>query len=97
MIAIDNKLEFESFKKLAKDEFGLEFSSQNEHLLVSAINTRIKTTGVSSSLLYFQHLKDNSKELAELVCLLTNNETYFFREASHFKFMWLFLEGVIKN
>jgi len=80
-----------TFKKLAKVEFGLEFNTLNEHLLFNAIDSRIKQTGATGRESYLLQLTDNRVELSELICLLTNNETYFFREASQIKFLTDFL------
>jgi len=83
--------ELEVFKELAKVEFGLNFYNKNEHLLLKAINTRIKVHGLESQRHYYRKLQGNHDELKELVSLLTNNETYFYREPKQLEFLCEFL------
>jgi len=94
--------ELELFNQLCKTEFGLDFKGNNEVVLVKALNTRLKTKGIVSYELYYQQLikeqqmpitqtlgkqNVNKQELQELVCLLTINETYFYREPIHLEFL----------
>jgi len=74
------------FKALIRTEFGLDFYSQNEYLLINALNTRLKLRQENTQT-YYQCLQHNADELAQLVSLLTINETYFYREKEHLQLL----------
>jgi len=74
------------FKALVRAKFGLDFYSQNEYLLINALNTRLKLRQENTQA-YYQCLQHNVGELAQLVSLLTINETYFYREQEHLQLL----------
>ncbi len=83
----DPQLELSVFKKLVKTKFGLDFYGKNESALIKAINTRIKANGLKGRHDYYHKLVENKDELQELICLLTINETYFYRESVQIEFL----------
>jgi len=85
------------FKELAKQEFGLDFYNKNEQQLLKAIDKRSKLHGYGLYQDYYEFLNDNREELLELVCLLTNNETYFYREPKQLAFLCEFLVPKIQT
>ncbi|MCK5682421.1 hypothetical protein KAI46_16590 [bacterium] len=88
MSGVDHKLELDLFKKLIKERFGIDFFGKNEVSLTKAINFRIKAHALADNpSAYYHKLVADKYELQELICLLTINETYFYREAVHLKFL----------
>lgn len=81
------ELELELFHKLTKVEFGLDFQGKNEAMLIKAIQIRMQANSLHNQYDYYHQLSKDKNELQELVCLLTINETYFYREADHLKFL----------
>lgn len=68
------------FMALIKRRCGLSFEDNRRGLLDSALRQRVAATGSRSDTDYFVRLMADEAEFAELVSLLTINETYFFRE-----------------
>ena len=57
-------------------------------ILASRLTPRFKALQCGNPLEYYYHLKshpERDRELGQLAMTLTNNETYFFREAHHFE------------
>lgn len=79
------------FKQLVKEELGLDFFLKNELVLVKAIVKRLKANQMEEHLQdcqrYLQRLRNRSEELQALASLLTNNETYFYREPKQLEFL----------
>jgi len=69
-----------AFKALIKQRCGLTFEGVSEAPLVSSLQKRITETGAKNASTYYTTLLDDEHEFHELVCLLTINETYFYRE-----------------
>jgi chemotaxis protein methyltransferase CheR len=72
---------------LVTREFGLVFQDARRSHLQSRLRERLRTLGLKSFAAYHHHLAhhpESAVELRELAQILTNNETYFFREAHHF-------------
>jgi len=74
--------------ELMTDELGLWFPEHKREILESRLAARIGTLGLRTFLDYYvllQHDAGNGrKEIAQLADLVTNNETYFFRETYQF-------------
>ena len=73
-------LHLASFKELIKQRCGLIFEGVGEAPLVTGLQKRITATGAKNVSAYYATLLGNEHEFHELVCLLTINETYFYRE-----------------
>jgi chemotaxis protein methyltransferase CheR len=69
-----------SFKELIKQRCGLIFEGVGEKPLVDGLRKRIADTGSKNASAYYTKLHGDDREFYELVCLLTINETYFYRE-----------------
>jgi len=68
-------------------EFGLLFHDSRRPHLASRLTPRLRALGLASFGAYHRYLAHHPQrqaELRELVPILTNNETYFFRESHHF-------------
>jgi chemotaxis protein methyltransferase CheR len=72
---------------LIQTQFGLTFDGGRRDILDSRLRSRLRELGLGSLREYYLHLRhhpDRDAELTRLVCLITNNETYFFRETHQF-------------
>lgn len=82
---LDN--EFHSFKKLIFKEAGIDLSDKKKLLVQSRLLKKIMHYKLSSYSEYLKLVQINAVERSEMVNLLTTNETYFFREIQHYKFL----------
>jgi chemotaxis protein methyltransferase CheR len=73
-------MDLSPFKKLIKQRCGLTFEGVGEKPLVDGLHQRIAATGAENASAYCAKLRGDDHEFHELVCLLTINETYFYRE-----------------
>ncbi|MHB0971311.1 MAG: CheR family methyltransferase [Thermoanaerobaculia bacterium] len=65
--------------------FGITFPEHKREILENKLRPRIHTLHLKSFFDYYTHLQyDRNGELHELAQLVTNNETYFFRETGQF-------------
>lgn len=72
---------------LIEDRFGLMFDGGRKDILDSRLHTRMRELGLKSLREYYLHIRfhpDREAELSRLASLITNNETYFFRETNQF-------------
>lgn len=74
-------------KDLVRKHCGLSFEDGREPLLAEGIKTRLSKRGLSSPDEYLEVLSRDADEVGKLVSLITVNETYFFREAVHFRIL----------
>jgi chemotaxis protein methyltransferase CheR len=72
---------------LIQTQFGLLFDGGRRDILDSRLRARMRELRLGSLREYYLHLRfhpDREAELTRLACLITNNETYFFRETHQF-------------
>lgn len=72
---------------LIQTRYGLLFDGSRRDILDSRLRSRMRELGLESLREYYLHLRshpDREAELTRLACLITNNETYFFRETHQF-------------
>ncbi|MEO8636572.1 MAG: protein-glutamate O-methyltransferase CheR [Gemmatimonadales bacterium] len=72
---------------LLEERFGLNFVGARQELLESRLRVRLEALHLDSLRAYYHFLRahpEREAEFTELSRRLTNNETYFFREAAHF-------------
>jgi chemotaxis protein methyltransferase CheR len=72
---------------LIQSRLGLLFDGTRRDILDSRLRTRVRELGLESLRDYYQHLRfhpTGEAELSRLASLITNNETYFFRETNQF-------------
>jgi chemotaxis protein methyltransferase CheR len=80
-------LEYELFRRLIRDEFGLDYPPHKRDLLRARLDRCLRANGLRRYAEYYRLLSyaDRAAEpwraFAETI---TNNETYFFREKQHF-------------
>ncbi|MFL5403841.1 MAG: CheR family methyltransferase [Gemmatimonadales bacterium] len=72
---------------LIQTRFGLSFAGVRREILESRLRPRLRALRLESLREYYLYLRfhpDREAELTLLACLITNNETYFFRETGQF-------------
>jgi len=75
------------FQTLIREKSGMHLEGSRLDALRSGLYTRMEPMGITSPSQYYAFLRFDSegqKELEELLSYITVNETYFFRNASHF-------------
>lgn len=75
--------EFRKLRDLIRDKFGIFYDDSKQFLLQSRLQTRLIKRSVANFAEYIRFLTfspDRETEFAELASVLSNNETYFFRE-----------------
>jgi chemotaxis protein methyltransferase CheR len=82
-------IEFERFRQLAYDAFGLDLRAGKHTLLSARLGKKIRDLKLSSFEEYYRYVLADStgRELAALADVLTTNHTSFFREPAHFDFL----------
>ena len=79
--------EFTTVQKLIFREVGIDLQSSKKLLVQSRLLKRLLFYKFDSYLDYIRLVQINSTERIEMINLITTNETYFFREISHFEFL----------
>jgi len=81
--------EFAKFQRLIFDIAGISMCPAKKMMVASRLQRRLAHYGLSRFGDYYRLVTGESQpdEMQTLVDLLTTNETYFFREPAHFKFL----------
>ncbi len=79
--------EFRTFQKIIFKEAGIDLSNKTKLLVQSRLAKRLYQYKFETYTEYLRLIQINALEKSEMINLLTTNETYFFREIEHFKFM----------
>ncbi|BDE06019.1 hypothetical protein WPS_12950 [Vulcanimicrobium alpinum] len=80
--------EFVTLRDLVRARFGIWYDDQKRFLPLSRLSTRVVKRGFDTYGAYVRFLRDAPKresEWNELASILSNNETYFFRERAQLK------------
>jgi chemotaxis protein methyltransferase CheR len=80
--------EFVTLRDLIRDRFGIWYDDQKRFLLLSRLSTRLAKRGIETYGAYVQFLRYDPRredEWTDLASVLSNNETYFFRERAQLK------------
>lgn len=83
MLASISDAEFRQLRDLIRDRFGIYFDDTKQFLLQSRLQTRLVKRSVADFGAYYRFLTSDPQrqgEWDELASVLSNNETYFFRE-----------------
>jgi chemotaxis protein methyltransferase CheR len=75
--------EFAALRDLIRERFGIQYDDSKRFLLQSRLQTRLVKCRVETFADYHRYLltsPDREREWDELASVLSNNETYFFRE-----------------
>jgi chemotaxis protein methyltransferase CheR len=81
--------EFEQFRRLAYDQFGLDLRPGKEQLVSARLSKKMRELNLRSYRDYYRHVTNDTtgEALAAMIDVLTTNHTSFFREAAHFEFL----------
>jgi chemotaxis protein methyltransferase CheR len=80
--------EYHLFNELLSDSYGLNFPESKKGILESRLKPRLEALQLSQYMDYYYLLQFNAngaKEIENLANLVTNNESYFFRELHQFE------------
>ena len=80
--------EFVRLRDLVRDRFGIWYDDQKRFLLLSRLSTRLAKRGIETYGEYVHFLAYDPRreeEWTDLASVLSNNETYFFRERAQLK------------
>lgn len=80
--------DFHLLRDIVRERFGLYYDDQKQFLLLSRLQTRLVKRSMSSYADYVKFLRfgaEREEEFRELASVLSNNETYFFRERAQLK------------
>ncbi|HUR93113.1 MAG TPA: protein-glutamate O-methyltransferase CheR [Gemmatimonadales bacterium] len=86
MTGVD-QAELKLLTDLIQERFGLTFNGIRLEILESRLRPRLRELHLSGVRDYYQYLRfhpDRESEFARLPAMVTNNETYFFRETHQF-------------
>ncbi len=79
---------FRLIRDFVRDHCGIYFVDESRYLLERRLSRRIRTQNLSDFREYYRYLlyhKDREAELASIIDVITNNETYFFREQNQLR------------
>jgi chemotaxis protein methyltransferase CheR len=82
-----DRAELKLLTDLIEERFGLAFQGIRLEILESKLRPRLRELHLATVRDYYQYLRfhpDRESELARLPAMVTNNETYFFRETQQF-------------
>ena len=82
-----DQAELKLLTDLIQARFGLTFNGIRMEILASRLRPRLRELHLSTLRDYYQYLRfhpERESELARLPAMVTNNETYFFRETHQF-------------
>jgi len=80
--------DFRAIRDLIRARFGIYYDDAKQFLLLSRLQTRLVKRGLDGYRSYVQFLQSNPQreaEWLELASVLSNNETYFFRERAQLR------------
>lgn len=79
--------EFELFQKFVFKHIGISLADSKKFLVKNRLLKRLLAYKLDSYSDYYRFIQVNKAEQTEMLNLITTNETYFFRELSHFNFL----------
>ncbi|TAM73843.1 protein-glutamate O-methyltransferase CheR [bacterium] len=93
--------EFRALRDMIREEFGIFYDDGKQFLLQSRLAVRLAKAGLESFEAYCGLLRNprtRESEIRELTSVLTNNETYFFRERAQLRaLVGSVLEEILKE
>lgn len=90
-------VEFASLRDLIRERFGIYYDDQKRFLLLSRLQTRLAKRGFETYGAYVAYLRSDlrrEEEWTDLASVLSNNETYFFRERAQLKAL---ADGIVEE
>ena len=80
--------DFRLLRDIVRERFGIFYDDAKQFLLLSRLQTRLVKRSFTSYAEYVKFLRfgaDRETEFTDLASVLSNNETYFFRERAQLK------------
>jgi chemotaxis protein methyltransferase CheR len=80
--------DFHNLRDLIRERFGIYYDDQKQFLLLSRLQTRLVKRSMQTYGDYVRFLRfgaDRESEFSDLASVLSNNETYFFRERAQLR------------
>jgi chemotaxis protein methyltransferase CheR len=81
--------EFDQFRSLARQEFGLDLPEGKQQLVAARLGKKMRELNLSTFGDYYTHVTEDrtGQALIAMIDVLTTNHTSFFREPAHFNFV----------
>jgi chemotaxis protein methyltransferase CheR len=82
--------DYHKLRDMIRERFGIFYDDQKQFLLMSRLQTRIVKRGMQNYHDYVRFLEaglDRESEFTDLASVLSNNETYFFRERAQLRLL----------
>jgi len=79
--------EFALFQKLVRELTGINLTPAKKTMVQNRLAKRLRHYAVRRYLDYYDIVTGNERECQVMVDLITTNETHFFREPDHFRFL----------
>jgi chemotaxis protein methyltransferase CheR len=81
--------EFEQFRKLAYDKFGLNLTAAKHELVATRLGKKLRELKLPNYRAYFDLVvaDKTGESLIAMIDALSTNHTYFLREAAHFQYL----------
>jgi len=79
--------EFELFQKMVFKEIGISLGNTKKFLVKNRLYKQLVSFNLNSYSDYYRLVQINKLEKTNMLNIITTNETYFFRESSHFDFL----------
>lgn len=83
-----SEADFHLLRDIVRERFGIYYDDQKQFLLLSRLQTRLVKRSLTSYAEYVKFLRfgaEREAEFRDLASVLSNNETYFFRERAQVK------------
>ncbi|MCX7905420.1 MAG: hypothetical protein N2446_01805 [Elusimicrobiales bacterium] len=84
---IIREFEFKKIKEILYFISGIYLNDSKKDLVKTRLSKRILELGFSNFIDYIKFIEKDTKELYNMIDILTTNKTDFFREIKHFEFM----------
>lgn len=79
--------EFELFQKIVFKEIGISLGNSKKYLVKNRLYKQLLAFELNSYSDYYRLVQINKAEKTNMLNLITTNETYFYREITHFDFL----------
>jgi len=79
-------VEFQVFQRIIYNEIGIDLTRDKKELVQSRLLKKILQYELNSYSEYLRLIQIDNREKVEMLNLITTNETFFFREESHFEY-----------
>ncbi len=99
-VALKYEADLKLLAELTTEKFGISFSGNRMKILEGRLKNRLKELHMDTFGEYYRYIKyydHNCDELKKLSQIITNNETYFFRESHQLEAVIDIINNIIKS